>query len=88
MSTLRASFFIQIASPAESFLGGCVIKIDPSFSSLDFLQTFHNHLRVETVLQEVFLFIKSNALFGFLHNKALIRHRHQLQSIALLLLPS
>lgn len=53
MSTLRASFFIQIASPAESFLGGCVIKTDPSFSSLDFLQTFHNHIKVEKIFQTI-----------------------------------
>lgn len=69
MSALRASFFIEIASPAESVLGGCVIKTDPSFSSLDFLQTFHNHLKVEKiiqiVLQEVFLFFQFNMLWGF-----------------------
>lgn len=92
MSTLGASFFIQMSSPAESFFGGCVTKIDPSFSSLDFLQTFHNHLKVEkifqTVSQEVFLYIQSNVLFGFLHNKALFIHCDQLQSIALLLLCS
>lgn len=78
MSTLRASFFIQIVSPAQYFLGDCVIKIDPSFSYLDFLQTFHYHLKVEkifqAVLQEAFLFIQSEVLFGFLHNKAPFRH--------------
>lgn len=60
----------------------CCKDSDPSFSSsLDFLQRFHNYLKVEKVfkivLQAIFLFIHSSVLFDFFNNKALFRNGYQ-----------